>query len=70
MLGSRHLMAHSENGLNLQMYAALIASLLIVIWTGRRPSQRLLNAINFYLIGWSTWDELQREIHRAPIAKA
>ena len=70
VLGSRHLLAHSENGLNLQMYAALIASLLLVIWTGKRPSQRLLNAINFYLIGWATWDELKLEIDRAPIARA
>jgi hypothetical protein len=69
VLGSKHLMAQTENGLNLQMYAALIASLLVVIWTARRPTQRLLNALNFYLIGWSSWDELQVEIERAPASK-
>ena len=62
-------MAHSENGLNLQMYAALIASLLIVIWTGKKPSQNMLNAINFYLMGWASWEELQREIEKAGPAK-
>lgn len=69
VLGSKHLMAQTENGLNLQMYAALIASVLIVIWTGRRPSQSLLQMINFYLIGWASWDELQSEIKRAPVSK-
>jgi hypothetical protein len=69
VLGSKHLMANSENGLNLQMYAALIASLLVVIWTGRRPTQRLLNAINFYLIGWSSWAEFKAELDRAAVAK-
>ncbi len=70
VLGSKHLMAQTENGLNLQMYAALIASLLVVIWTGRRPNKRLLDAINFYLIGWSTWEELRIEIERAPKSKS
>jgi len=66
VLGSKHLMAQSENGLNLQMYIALIASLLIVVWTGRRPTKDLLMMLNFYLIGWASWDELQSEIRRAP----
>lgn len=69
VLGSKHLMAQTEDGLNLQMYAALIASLLVVIWTGRRPTKRLLDALNFYLIGWSTWEELRVEIERAPASK-
>lgn len=69
VLGSKHLMSQTENGLNLQMYAALIASLLVVIWTGRRPNQRLLNALNFYLLGWASWEELNAEIQRAPASK-
>jgi hypothetical protein len=69
VLGSKHLLAQSENGLNLQMYTALIASLLVVIWTGRRPSQRLLNALNFYLIGWASWAEFKAELERAAPAK-
>jgi hypothetical protein len=66
VLGSKHLMAHSENGLRLQMYIALIASLLVVVWTRRKPTQTLLNALNFYLTGWASWDELKAQIERAP----
>ena len=67
VLGSKHLMAHSENGLRLQMYIALIASLLVVVWTRRKPTQRLLNALNFYLTGWASWEELKEQIERTPL---
>jgi hypothetical protein len=70
VLGSKHLLAHSENGLQLQMYIALIASLLVVVWTRRKPTRRLLNALNFYLLGWASWEELQTEIERTPVLES
>ena len=36
----------------LQMYAALIVSLLIVLRTGRKPTKRTFEMIQFYLLGW------------------
>lgn len=52
ILGARHLIAHSPNGVQLQMYAALIVSLLIVLRTGRKPTKRTYEMIQFYLLGW------------------
>jgi hypothetical protein len=61
-LGCRHLLAESENGIRLQMYAALIASLLIILWTGRKPNKGALLMLNLYFQGWADLDELKASI--------
>jgi hypothetical protein len=62
ILGARHLIAHSRNGVTLQMYAALIVSLLIVLRAGRKPTKRTCETIQFYLIGWVTDEEFERHL--------
>jgi IS4 transposase len=52
VLGSRHLLSHKANGVALQMYAALIVSLLIAIRTGSKPTKRTFETIQYYLLGW------------------
>ena len=52
VLGAKHLVSHNENGVALQMYAALIVSLLIAIRTGSKPTKRTFETIQFYLLGW------------------
>jgi hypothetical protein len=66
VLGTRHLIAHSANGVALQMYAALIVSLLIVLYTHRKPNRRTFEAIQFYLLGWVSEEELDRELASLP----
>lgn len=58
ILGARHLVAENRNGVALQMYAALILSLLVVLRTGRKPTKRLFETIHFYLMGWVSEEEL------------
>jgi hypothetical protein len=67
VLGCRHLVAENPNGVLLQMYAALIASLLIQLRTGRQPTKRTFEAIQFYLLGWVSDDEL--DAHLAALEK-
>lgn len=62
VLGCRHLIAESPNGVLLQMYAALIVCLLIQLRTGRKPTKRIFEAIQFYLLGWVSDDELDRHL--------
>jgi DDE family transposase len=57
VLGARHLLSHKQNGVELQMYAALIVSLLIAIRTGSKPTKRTFETIQFYLLGWVDDDE-------------
>lgn len=62
ILGMRHLISTKENGITMQLYAALIASLLIVLWTGMKANKRTWEMIQFYLMGWATLAELEAHI--------
>jgi hypothetical protein len=58
ILGCRHFFAESPQGVTIQLYLALIASLLFQHYTGRRPNKRVMELIHFYLLGWVDNDEL------------
>lgn len=67
VLGARHLISQSENGVAIQMYAALIVSLLITIRTGSKPTKRTFETIQFYLLGWV--DDEEFAAHLASLKK-
>jgi Transposase DDE domain len=67
ILGCRHWLAEDANGVAIQVYLGLIASLLIVLWTGRKPSKRTWEMIQFYLIGWASLEELERHLAHQPV---
>ena len=62
VLGCKQLLTTSENGVTLQIYTALIASLLIVLWTGRKPTKRTWEMLQFYFQGWASLDELETHL--------
>lgn len=62
LLGCKHLLSTKQEGVELQMYCAIIACLLIVLYTGRRPSVAVFEAICFYLTGWASLEELEARI--------
>lgn len=64
VLGARHLVAENANGVALQMYAALIVSLLIVLRTGRTPTKRTFETIQFHLLGWVSDEEFTAHLAR------
>jgi hypothetical protein len=64
ILGCRHLLATDANGVAIQVYVALIASLLITLWTGRKPNKRTWEMIQFYLLGWASLEELETHLAR------
>ena len=64
ILGCRHLLSHSENGVQLQVYMALIASLLISLWVGRAPTKRTYELLCFYLSGWASTAEVISHVNR------
>jgi DDE family transposase len=64
ILGCRHLVANNKNGVEIQVYLGMIASLLISLWTGRKPTIRTLEMVQFYFCGWATWGELQAHIQK------
>ena len=58
ILGCRHWLAESLPGVTIQVYCALIASVLLVLWTGRPPTKRQWEALQFYWMGWIGLEEL------------
>ena len=58
ILGCRHLLSHSENGIRIQVYCAIIACMLISLWTGRKPTKRTCEMICYYMIGLASEEEL------------
>ena len=64
ILGCRHFFAESQQGVALQLYLALIASVLFPFYTGRRPNKRQMEFIQFYLMGWATVEDLVRFLKR------
>lgn len=69
VLGCKHLLSQSENGIRIQMYAALIASLLIVLWTGRKPTKRTLEMLQFHFQGWASASEVDAHIASLKVAE-
>ena len=64
ILGCRHWLAESPAGVTVQLYLALIAALLLQLTTGVRPTKRMLELIQFYLLGVATLKELQAGLAR------
>jgi hypothetical protein len=70
LLGFRHLLANSPEGVTIQVYLAIIASLLISLWAERKPTIRTLEMIQFYFQGWATEEELRAHLEQLkPLTK-
>ena len=57
-LQCRHLLAESLKGVTIQIYLVIIASMLLFLAIGRKPTKRELELIHFYFIGWASLKEL------------
>lgn len=64
VLGCRHLLSYNRNGIELQTYAAIIACMLIALWTGRRPTLRTYEMLCWYFTGMADKEELLAHIAR------
>lgn len=62
ILGCRHLLSTCQNGVEIQVYLALIASLLIALWIGRKPTKRTYEMLCFYFLGVVELDELREHL--------
>lgn len=58
VLGCRHLLSHNPVGIEIQTYCAIIACMLISLWTGRKPTLRTYEMICHYFTGLAEEDEL------------
>ena len=68
VLGCRHLLSDDANGVTLQVYCAVIASLLLALWTGAKPGKRTFEMLCHYLSGWATAEEVEHHLKSLPPA--
>jgi len=64
ILGCRHLLSHNRNGIELQTYTAILACMLISLWTGRKPTLRTFEMLCWYFTGMASEKELLAHLQR------
>lgn len=64
LLGCRHLLSTKSQGVTIQFYMAIIATIMILSITGKSPTKRTFEMICFYLLGWASLDELTAHIEK------
>lgn len=64
VLGCRHLLSTDPVGIQIQAYCAIIACLLIALWTGGKPTLRTYEMICFYFAGWADLDEVTAHLEK------
>jgi hypothetical protein len=70
VLGFRHLFAESPNGVLIQIYVALIAGLLVTLYSGLRANRYTFAMICFYLQGLASREELLAYLEKAKLKAA
>ena len=70
ILGCRHLLSQDPVGIEIQTYMAIIACLLISLWTGRKPTLRTYEMICYYFSGLADEDELLAHIAKQKLHAA
>jgi hypothetical protein len=65
ILNCRHWLAESPAGVQMQIYCVLIASLLLMLWTGQRPNKRMVESLQWYWTGMATAEDLGTLLQRA-----
>jgi Transposase DDE domain len=64
ILGCRHWLAESPGGVAIEIYLALIAALLLQLYSGQAPNRRMMELIQLYLLGVASLDELEQGLER------
>ncbi len=64
LLGMRHLLSQRPEGVDIQIYCAVIACLLINLQTGKKPGKLMVGMMGWYLAGLATEEEMMRFLNR------
>jgi hypothetical protein len=58
LLGMGHLVSQRQEGIDIQVYCAVIVCLLINLMTGRKPNKAMVTMVGFHLMGMADQEEL------------
>lgn len=62
ILGCQHLLSTCHNGVAIQVYMALIVSMVMVLWTGHKPTKATLEMLTCYFTGLASDAELMAHL--------
>jgi IS4 transposase len=69
ILNCQHWLAESPLGVEIQIYCVLIASLLLMVWTGQRRKKRMVESLRYYWMGLANEEDLVTLLARAGCKK-
>ena len=64
VLGCRHLISQHVEGIEIQVYCAVIACMLINLWTGKKAGKHMVAMLTWYFMGIASEADVQRFIDR------
>ena len=64
LLGLRHLLSQREEGIDIQIYCALIVCVLIQQISGKKPNKAMRNMISWYLLGLANEQDVVNFLNR------
>jgi hypothetical protein len=64
MLGCRHLISQRKAGVEIQIYGAMIACLLLNLATGVKPCKALLEVLLWHQLGFATDEDVQARVEK------
>ena len=64
VLGCRHLLSTRREGIEIQVYAAVICCLMLNTLTGRKPTKWMVTLTALYLQGLATEQDVLRELNK------
>lgn len=62
ILGCKHLLSQRPEGIMIQVYCAIIACMLINLWTSSKPTKRTVEMLGWYFAGVASDEEMMRHI--------
>jgi IS4 transposase len=68
LLGCRHLLSDKPDGLRIQVYCAIIACMLLSLWTNRKPTKATLEMFYYYFTGLA--EELESHLQKLKLHTA
>ena len=64
ILGCRHLLSQHVEGIEIQVYCAVIACMLINLWTGKKAGKHMVAMLTWYFMGIASESDVQRYLDR------
>jgi Transposase DDE domain len=64
LLGCRHLISQRKNGVQIQIYCAMIACMLLNLQTGLKPAKAVMEILLWHMLGFADDQDVQKQIEK------